>query len=98
PAQAAIPQRATASQEPRIRRGHPSTQVIHAPQPQPIKVTMIWHDGPQRDYDAWAVAWTRSEVEVQWTTPQGEIRRDWVAASQVRSARRGGTDRGSTGN
>ncbi len=45
---------------------------------------MIWHDGTREDYDALAVAWTVGEVEVQWTTPWGDRRRDWVPAQQVR--------------
>src|SRR4051812_25396789 len=38
-------------------------------------VTMILHDGLPEDYDGLAVVWTRSEVEVQWTTPWGDTRR-----------------------
>jgi hypothetical protein len=71
-------------QVPRIRRAQPSTQVVQAPQPLPVEVTMVWHDGRREDYDALAIAWTRSEVEVQWTTPWGDSRRDWVTAGQVR--------------
>jgi hypothetical protein len=71
-------------QVPRIRRAMPSTDVVPAQQPLPVEVTMIWHDGRPEDYDGLAVAWTRSEVEVQWTTPWGDQRRDWVTAGQVR--------------
>jgi hypothetical protein len=71
-------------QVPRIRRAQPSAHVVQAPQPLPVEVTMVWHDGRQEDDDALAIAWTRSEVEVQWTTPWGDNRRDWVTAGQVR--------------
>jgi hypothetical protein len=45
---------------------------------------MIWHHGEETDFDALAVAWTQKEVEVEWTTPWGDRRRDWVRADQVR--------------
>jgi hypothetical protein len=45
---------------------------------------MIWHDGSRDDLPAAAVAWTRSEVEVEWTTPWHDVRRDWVRADQIR--------------
>jgi hypothetical protein len=71
-------------QVPRIRRAQPRTDPVQPPRPLPVEVTMIWHDGRPEDYDALAVAWTPSEVEVQWTTPWGDTRRDWVTAGQVR--------------
>src|SRR3954464_9515970 len=58
-------------QVPRIRRADPCTPPAQAREPIPVEVTMIWHDGTRQDYDALAVAWTREEVEVQWTTPWG---------------------------
>jgi hypothetical protein len=45
---------------------------------------MIWHDGSRNDVAAAAIAWTHAEVEVEWTTPWGDRRRDWVRADQVR--------------
>jgi len=45
---------------------------------------MIWHDGAKQDYDAATVAWTQEAVEIQWITPWGDRRRDWVWAHQVR--------------
>ena len=71
-------------QVPRIRRAEPSGSATRPLRPLPVVVTMIWHDGTREDYDALAVAWTRTEVEVQWTTPWAERRRDWVPAQQVR--------------
>ena len=71
-------------QVPRIRRAQPSAYVVQSLRPLPVEVTMIWHDGSREAYDALAVAWTRSEVEVQWTTPWNDTRRDWVTAGQVR--------------
>jgi hypothetical protein len=53
-------------------------------QPLPVIVKMIWHDGSRGDVPASAVAWTHTEVEVEWTTPWHDVRRDWVRADQVR--------------
>ena len=72
---------------PRIRRAVPSGDAIRSLQPLPVIVTMVWHDGSRDDAPASAIAWTRSEVEVEWTTPWGDVRRDWVRADQVRRDR-----------
>ncbi len=71
-------------QVPRIRRAEPSGNAIQPPQPLPVVVTMIWHDGSRDEVPASAIAWTHREVEVEWTTPWGERRQDWVKAAQVR--------------
>ena len=71
-------------QIPRIVRTAPTTDAVQPQRPIPVEVTMIWHDGSRQDVPALARAWTRSEVEVEWTTPWGERRQDWVKAAQVR--------------
>ena len=71
-------------QVPRIRRAEPSGNAIRPPQPLPVVVTMIWHDGSRDEVPASAIAWTHGEVEVEWTTPWCDVRRDWVRADQVR--------------
>ena len=71
-------------QVPRIRRAGPRTPPVQAREPIAVEVTMIWHDGRKQEYDAAAVAWTQDAVEIEWTTPWGDRRRDWISAYQVR--------------
>src|SRR3954453_9415787 len=71
-------------QVPRIRRTEPSAEAYQPERPLAVEVTMIWHHGGETDFDGLAVAWTPKEVEVEWTTPWGDRRRDWVRADQVR--------------
>ena len=71
-------------QVPRIRRAEPSGNATRPPQPLPVVVTMIWHDGSRNEVPAAAVAWTHNEVEVEVTTPWDDVRRDCVRADQVR--------------
>ncbi len=70
-------------QVPRIRRTEPSADSYVPERPLAVEVTMIWHHGGETDFDGLAVAWTPKEVEVEWTTPWGDRRRDWVRADQV---------------
>jgi hypothetical protein len=65
-------------QVPRIRRVEPSGDAVRPAEAVPVIVTMTWHDGSRDDTTGVAVAWTRSEVEVEWRTPWGDVRRDWV--------------------
>ncbi|HYY09616.1 MAG TPA: hypothetical protein VE781_01685 [Kineosporiaceae bacterium] len=72
------------TQVPRIRRAEPSgaaTQPRHAI---PVIARLVWHDGAADEVDALAVAWTATEVEIEWTTPWSQRRRDWIRADQVR--------------
>jgi hypothetical protein len=71
-------------QVPRIRRAEPRTQPVQARESIAVKVTMIWHDGRKQEYDGAPVAWTQDAVEIEWTTPWGDRRRDGVSAYQVR--------------
>jgi hypothetical protein len=71
-------------QVPRIGRTEPSGNAIRPPQPLPV--TMIWHDDSRNEVRAAAVAWTHREVEIEWTTPRPDVRRDWVWPNQVRRA------------
>ena len=71
-------------QVPRIRRTEPWADAYVPERPLAVEVTMIWHHGGETDFDGLAVAWTPKEVEVEWTTPWGDRRRDWVRADQVR--------------
>src|SRR4051812_17369323 len=71
-------------QVPRIRRTEPSADAYQPERPLAVEVTMIWHHGGETDFDGLAVAWTPKEVEVEWTTPWGDRRRDWLSADQVR--------------
>jgi hypothetical protein len=73
-------------QVPRIRRAEPSGDAIQPPQPLPVIVTMIWHDGSRDEMPGSAVAWTHTEVEIEWVTPWHDVRCDWVRADQVRRA------------
>ncbi len=71
------------AQVPRIRRAEPKGDAVKPAQPLPVTVTLIWHDGARDEVPAQALAWTRSEVEIEWTTPWGDVRHDWIDAVQV---------------
>jgi hypothetical protein len=48
-----------------------------------VVVRIIWHSGPDSEHPALALAWTATEVEVQWRPPTGDLRSDWVRADQI---------------
>ena len=72
------------AQVPRIRRAEPSGPATQPRRGIPVVVRLVWHDGATTEVDAHAVAWTTSEVEIEWTTPWDDLRRDWIRADQVR--------------
>lgn len=70
-------------QVPRIRRSMPSTSATRPQQPIPVVASIPWHSGEPTEVEALAVAWTDQDVEIEWTTPWGDRRRDWIAAAYV---------------
>jgi hypothetical protein len=69
---------------PRIYRSSPSGSITTAAALIPVLVTLRWKTTLEpTEVLAQAVAWTRTEVEVEWVF-QGETRRDWVQATDVR--------------
>jgi hypothetical protein len=72
------------AQVPRIRRAEPSGPATQPQRGIPILARLVWHDGSSGEVEALAVAWTAAEVEIEWTTPWGQRRRDWIRADQVR--------------
>ena len=74
-------------QVPRIRRAEPSGPATKPQHGIPVIVRLVWHDGSAGDIEALAVAWTATEVEIEWTTPWSQRRRDWIRADQVRRRR-----------
>jgi hypothetical protein len=72
-----------AARLPRLRHVTPSGPVTPAASPIPVDAVITWYDGRHAPVEALAVAWTREQVEVEWTTPWGDLRRDWVNAYDV---------------
>lgn len=68
---------------PRLRHVVPTGQVTRAGAPIPVVALITWHDGRRTPVDADAVAWTRREVLVAWTTPWGTGHEVWVPADHV---------------
>jgi hypothetical protein len=68
---------------PRLKHVLPSGPITRADPPIPVVVLITWHDGHQTPEDALAVAWTRGEVLVEWTTPWGNPYQVWVVADHV---------------
>ena len=68
---------------PRIYRATATGPVTTAPTPIRVLVTLRWTTSAPTEVLAQAVAWTRTEVQVEWIF-NGELRRDWVDASDVR--------------
>jgi len=68
---------------PRVRHVLPQGPVIAASAPMAVVVLITWHDGRSTTEDATAVAWTRGEVLVEWTTPWGVPHLVWVRAEHV---------------
>jgi hypothetical protein len=59
-----------------------------------VDAVIARHDGRHAPVQALAVAWTRERVEVEGTTPWGDLRRDWVNAYDVHRRRtEGNADR-----
>jgi hypothetical protein len=71
------------AQVPRIRRVEPTGPITQPYDTIPVAVRLVWHDGATTNVDAHAVAWTTNEVEIEWTTPWNDTRRDWIRADQV---------------
>ena len=71
---------------PRIVRAAPSGVVVRPAEPIAVVVRVRWHRGEVSDVTALAVAWAGQAVEIDWTTPAGDHRRDWVPACDVRRA------------
>src|SRR4249920_1650219 len=78
-----VPREAPMAQVPRIRRVEPSGPATQPQRGIPVIARLIWHDGATSDVEALAVAWTTTEVEIEWTTPWLDRRRDWIRADQV---------------
>jgi hypothetical protein len=74
------------SRAPRIIRAVPSGRIVRAPEPIAVVVRVRWHRGEVTDVAAMAVAWTAQAVQIDWTTPAGDRRSDWVPAGDVRRA------------
>lgn len=72
------------AQVPRIRRAEPSGPATQPRRGIPVVARLVWHDGAANEVEALAVAWTATEVEIEWTTPWAQRRRDWIRADQVR--------------
>ena len=70
-------------QVPRIRRAQPAGTVTQPQHAIPVIARLVWHDGATSEVDALAVAWTATEVEIEWTTPWSQRRTDWIRAGQV---------------
>jgi hypothetical protein len=77
---------------PRIYRTVPHGPVTAADAPIAVIVTLRWMTSEPTEVLAAAVAWTRTEVQVEWTF-HGQVRRDWLDASDVRRHGRPGTER-----
>jgi hypothetical protein len=71
------------AQVPRIRRAEPIGPITQPYEGIPVAVRLVWHDGAATSIDALAVGWTANEVEIEWTTPWNDTRRDWIRADQV---------------
>jgi hypothetical protein len=68
---------------PRLKHVLPSGPITRAHPPIEVVALITWHDGHQTPEDAAAVAWTRAEVLVEWTTPWGTPHQVWVLAEHV---------------
>lgn len=69
---------------PRLLHRMPNGPVTTAPEPIPVAAIITWHDERQTTEDAMALAWMRTEVLVEWTTPWGAPHQVWVGADHVR--------------
>jgi len=79
---------------PRVRHVLPSGPVTRANPPLAVVVLVTWHDNRNTTEDATALAWTRREVLVEWTTPWGVSFQMWVPAEHVTRRTSPAPDRG----
>lgn len=68
---------------PRVQHVLPEGPVTRAHPALPVVVLITWHDGRRTTEDATALAWTRHQVLVEWTTPWGVPHQVWVQAENV---------------
>jgi hypothetical protein len=68
---------------PRVQHVLPEGPVTRPRTPLPVVVLITWHDGRTTTEDATALAWTRGQVLVAWTTPWGVPHQLWVRAENV---------------
>jgi hypothetical protein len=69
---------------PRIYRATPQGTVTTADPPIDIVAVLHWMTTPEpSETPALAVAWTRTEVQIEWQF-NGQPRRDWIDAEHVR--------------
>jgi len=68
---------------PRLQHVLPVGPVTPAHPPIPVVALITWHDGHTTTEDATAVAWTRAQVLVEWTTPWGTPHQVWLPADHV---------------
>jgi hypothetical protein len=68
---------------PRIYRSTPHGPITTAATPIAVIVTLRWMTSEPTDVLAQAVAWTRTEVQVEWQF-EGRPRQDWIDAADVR--------------
>jgi hypothetical protein len=71
---------------PRLLRQSPVGPVTQARPPVPVIALITWHDGHTTTEDAMALAWTHTEVLVEWTTPWGSPHQVWLCADHVQRA------------
>jgi hypothetical protein len=81
---------------PRLRHVVPVGPVTRASEPVPVVALITWHDGRCTQEDGEAIAWTRWQVLIAWTTPWGSPHEVWVPAEHVqrRTEPESGTDGG----
>jgi hypothetical protein len=68
---------------PRIYRARPQGPVTTADPPIDVIATLHWTTSDPTDTPARAIAWTRTEVQVEWQF-NDQPRRDWIEAGNVR--------------
>jgi hypothetical protein len=71
---------------PRIVRAAPHGAITRPAQGIPVMARLRWHHGREQEIPVTATGWTRDAVEITWEVEVGELRSDWIPASDVRRA------------
>jgi hypothetical protein len=71
---------------PRIVRAVPRGAITRPAQGIPVMARLRWHHGLEQEIPVTATGWTREAVEITWEVEVGELRSDWIPASDVRRA------------
>lgn len=72
------------TRHPRMQRASPEGKITRVEIGVPVAAVIRWHQQEPSITSALVVAWTQKDVEIDWITPWGDRRQDWIQAGDVK--------------